>query len=108
MTVTVNKSTNSLAHIQHHRAHSNTINHVELSYNGNNRTSSNERLCVGGGGCKEGWRMAVAKRAKEELATREAALRTHLMHQRDQQLQVSPTPPIYFLAFSVVIIAQSY
>ena len=44
-------------------------------------------------GLQEGWRMAVAKRAKEELASREAALRTHLMHQRDQQLQVTPPIP---------------
>ena len=38
---------------------------------------------------QEGWRLAVAKRAKEELASREAALRTQLMQERDHQLQVS-------------------
>ncbi|KAA6419262.1 MAG: 5-azacytidine-induced 1 [Trebouxia sp. A1-2] len=37
---------------------------------------------------QEGWRLAVAKRAKEELASREAALRTQLMQERDHQLQV--------------------
>lgn len=42
--------------------------------------------------------MAVAKRAKEELASREAALRTQLMQERDHQLQVAspyhpPQPP---------------
>ncbi len=38
---------------------------------------------------QEGWRLAIAKRAKEELASREAALRTQLMQERDHQLQVS-------------------
>ena len=33
--------------------------------------------------------MAVAKRAKDELASREAALRTLLQQERDKQLQVS-------------------
>ena len=37
---------------------------------------------------QEGWRMAVAKRAKDELASREAALRTLLQQERDKQLQV--------------------
>lgn len=32
--------------------------------------------------------MAVAKRAKDELASREAALRTLLQQERDKQLQV--------------------
>jgi len=41
-------------------------------------------------GCmQEGWRLAIAKRAKEELTNREAALRTQLMQERDHQLQVS-------------------
>lgn len=37
---------------------------------------------------QEGWRMAVAKRAKDELASREAALRSLLQEERDNQLQV--------------------
>ncbi|KAL0037647.1 hypothetical protein WJX77_006084 [Trebouxia sp. C0004] len=37
---------------------------------------------------QEGWRLAIAKRAKEELASREAALRTQLIQERDHQLQV--------------------
>ncbi|KAL0047405.1 hypothetical protein WJX82_002558 [Trebouxia sp. C0006] len=37
---------------------------------------------------QEGWRLAIAKRAKEELTNREAALRTQLMQERDHQLQV--------------------
>ena len=53
---------------------------------------------------QEGWRMAVAKRAKEELATREAALRTHLMHQRDQQLQVTHPP----LPLSLSLLSPSF
>lgn len=39
---------------------------------------------------QEGWRLAVAKRAKEELGSREAALRSQLMKERDHQLQVLP------------------
>ena len=39
---------------------------------------------------QEGWRLAVAKRAKEELGSREAALRSQLMQERDHQLQVLP------------------
>ena len=45
--------------------------------------SNDMRLLV-----QEGWRMAVAKRAKDELASREAALRTLLQQERDKQLQV--------------------
>ena len=40
-----------------------------------------------------GWRLAVAKRAKEELAARETALRTQLQQERDRQLQVCPYCP---------------
>lgn len=42
--------------------------------------------------------MAVAKRAKDELASREAALRTLLQQERDKQLQVRSTHSVRTVA----------
>ena len=39
---------------------------------------------------QEGWRAAVAERARQELASREAAIRADLTKQRDAELEVSP------------------
>ena len=41
------------------------------------------------GHLQEGWRAAVAERARQELTSREAAIRADLTKQRDAEIEVS-------------------
>ena len=58
---------------------------------------------------QEGWRAAIAERARKELGEREAALRDRLARERDAEIEVgrlSKTATVKGMAWAVVVCAQ--